>query len=436
MKFGISKEVITPIKPMKLACSGVFEKDFTYIHDDVYVRCLVVDDGANKAVFMSFDLLFHDRTLNNAVEVYAKDKYNISPSAVIISYTHSHPAPASRGYNPGAHDVEYEELLLSRAKSCLDRAMCSMFEGTFEYGTFDADFNISRRALLEDGKYHNAPNYNYPHDTEFTVMCIRDTVGDVRSVVMNYPCHPVFYPTRDSVSGEFPARLCQLIDAKYYGCISLYFQSTAGDVRPRPTAGKSDDGRDVWKGGLTFSDVDKFAKSICESVCEFIEENKCEKLLLSLASDDFEIELEIDPQPLEVFENMMKMHDVSGIWNPNVNNANYILNGGYDELPNSMMLHCQTLRLTDNLYIATVGGEPCFGVKKAVAEAFKDKKICFIGYTDACAYVVDDKILSEGGYEATCHNEYRHKGPFKAGLDKLYKESFEESFKRILKAAK
>ena len=83
------------------------------------------------------------------------------------------------------------------------------------------------------------------------------------------------------------------------------------------------------------------------------------------------------------------------------------------------------------MYIATVGGEPCFGVKKAVIKAFGKNKVCFIGYTDDCAYLVDDRVLSEGGYEPECFIEYNLKGPFKSGLDEKYTNGFADSFERI-----
>ena len=95
------------------------------------------------------------------------------------------------------------------------------------------------------------------------------------------------------------------------------------------------------------------------------------------------------------------------------------------------MLRASVIKLSDDLYIATLGGEPCFGVRKAIERAFGDKKIIFIGYTDACAYIVDDRILSEGGYEPTCHLEYCLKGPFKPGLDARYTNAFEKALQRM-----
>ena len=111
MRFGTAKDIITPVRPMKLACSGGdFEHNFYAIHDDVY---------------------------------------GFWPGSVIVTYTHAHTAPAAKGYNPGAHDEAYEAFLLERSKACLDRAMCALAEETLECGTFDAGYNISRRGSHE-----------------------------------------------------------------------------------------------------------------------------------------------------------------------------------------------------------------------------------------------------------------------------------------------
>ena len=432
MRFGTGKDIITPLAPMNIACCGIFDRHFSKVHDDVYVRCLVLDDGSNKTVLMAFDLLFHDRLLNDAVSTYAQEKYGIDPAAVVVSYSHAHTAPAARGYNPDHHDDAYEALLLERSKACLDRAMCSLDEGTLEYGCFDADFNISRRGKA-NGAFGNIPAFTYPRDREFWVLCVRDSDHTIRSILTNYPCHPVFYPTKEGICAEFPGRLCQLLDTRYYGCTSLFFQSTAGDVRPRSTVDEAAlmEGNFRWRWNTTFADVDRHAQAMFDAVCHFVDCGGCKSAELSIAADAFAIDLPIDGRPLEYFVEKMRQMEKDAD-NPNRYNAFYIAQGGYDSLEDSMPLHCQTVRLTDKLYLATTGGEPCFGVKKAVKKAFPaGSDVCFIGYTDACAYIVDDRVLAEGGYEPTCHLEYCLKGPFKSGLDAKYEASFAASLERI-----
>lgn len=185
---------------------------------------------------------------------------------------------------------------------------------------------------------------------------------------------------------------------------------------------------------LGFDAVDRFARDMSESVSHFLAQGGLQPLSLSIASDAFSFDLKMDPQPLSVFEARLAKEQSANPsipGNPNWENALYAVNGGYDEMPETLTVHGQTVRLGDTLYLATIGGEPCFGVKNAVKKAFGDKTVCFIGYTDDCAYLVDDRVLSEGGYEPGCHIEYNLKGPFCAGLDKIYTESFAASLKRL-----
>ena len=433
MRFGTAKEIITPAQKTKISCVGIFDADFDYIHDDAFIRCLVCDDGREKAVFMSADLLFHDRGLNDGISEYANEKYGIARSAVTLAYTHAHTAPASRGYNYGHDNDDYEVFLLERAKACLDRALCSMFEGSFEYGSFTAELNVSRRGNI-DGEFQNMPSFDYPRDTELFLFCVRDTAGRVRSVVVDYACHPTFYPARNAISAEYPGRLCQLLDTNYYGCISLFFQSACGDVRPAVAVRRNSDGTpveitkdmkfsDIWKNDFTFDDIDSFAKSLLNEVIGHIETGELIKTELSIASHAFEVELPMETKPISFFEERaQKLENHRDC--PDKANAKYILDGRYEKLPKVMPLFCSVLRMANDLFVATMGGEPCFGVKQAVCSAFADRKVCFIGYTDSCAYIVSDRMLDEGGYEPCCHLEFCHIGPFLHPLDEKYREGF------------
>jgi len=426
MLFGIAKDIITPTFPMPLSCPYGKMEDFKYIHDDVFVRCLVMDDGKNKTVLMAFDLLFHDRCLNFELEAYAKEKYGVKESAFIVGATHDHVSPASKGYSQIYARDEYEVFLLDRAKSCLDRAMCSMFEGTLEHTSFDAFFNMSRRGY-RNGVFVSFASPDSPRDTEFSLLVVKDLSENIRSVVMNYACHPVFYPSPNSVSGEFPARVCQLVDANFYGCVSLYLQSAGGDVRPAATVVDGD-----FAKPFGFDTIDGFARSIADEVVARAKEpHKKEDLLIS--SDCFCKEFPMDPQSFEFF--VAKVEDAKQYGEGNIIsvNAEYIVNeGGYEKLEKSVPLYCQTIKLSDDLYIAAMGGEPTYRVKQIVTSCFGEKQVFFVGYTDSSTYIVSDFQLDEGGYEARdCHLEYRLIGPFKKGIDQKLVQGFTTSFKKL-----
>ena len=429
MLFGTAKEIITPIKPTRQACIGDYADKYLTVFDDIYVRALLLERDGVKIGFMTFDILFHDRSLNDALEAYAQSAHGIAPGSLVITYTHAHTAPAAKGYNIGAYDEDYEAFLLERAKTCLDRAVYAMTPGALEWGSFDANYNISRRGKL--GGKHSPddliPDPDYPCDKEFSVLCIRDEDNRVRSVLMNYACHPVFYPQARMLSGEFPARLCHYVDAAYYGCVSLFCQSACGDVRPLPTVIQNEKAEDEFRS-QDFGVIDAFASGICRDVVSFLNGNGCKKLSFTQpwASCAFTAELPLDPAPPSYFEEKAEFYKDAGIGIMK-DNIDHIMAIGYDALPETLPLHCQIIRLSPEYYIAATGGEPCYGVKKAITAAFPGCKVLFVGYTDDCAYLVDDVLLEEGGYEPCSYLEYRMKGPLKSGVTALYTQAFADA---------
>ena len=426
MLFGTAKEIITPIKPMRQACIGEYTDKYLTVFDDIYVRALILEESGIKTGFMTFDILFHDRSLNDVLEAYAQSEHNIAPGGLVITYTHAHTAPAAKGYNIGAYEEDYEKFLLERAKICLDRAIYAMTPGTLEWGSFDADYNISRRGKVNGKHSHDdlIPDPDYPCDKEFTVLCVRDGNHRVRSVLMNYSCHPVFYPEARMLSGEFPARLCHYIDTAYYGCVSLYCQSACGDVRPLVTAIRNEKNEYEF-APQDFDVINSFAATICRDVVAFVDSNGCKKLEFTLpwAYSAFIAELPLEPAPLSYFEEQAAFYKdaQTGIMKDNID---HIMEIGYDALPETLPLHCQMIRLSPQHYIAATGGEPCYGVKKAITAAFPGCKVMLIGYTDDCAYLVDDVLLEEGGYEPCSYLEYRLKGPLKSGVTAQYTKCF------------
>ena len=234
-QIGIAKEIITPPFKTCLACSQYYGKPYMEIHDDVYVKALILFDGINYGLIISFDLLFHDRSLNNSLKYYAFEKYNIPSEHTIICYTHTHNSPSSMGYDSHNASDEYEEFLLNRGKMCIDRAFTNIFEGSLHYGSAEGDWNINQR-LNVDGKVEMKPNLDGPRDNSIYFLVIKDRDNKIRAFLLNYACHPVHYPAPTMLSAEYPGRLCQLLEAKYYGAIAMFTQGAGADSRPRGTA--------------------------------------------------------------------------------------------------------------------------------------------------------------------------------------------------------
>lgn len=104
----------------------------------------------------------------------------------------------------------------------------------------------------------------------------------------------------------------------------------------------------------------------------------------------------------------------------------------YNKIKNSFNLECGIIKLAQNLFFIHMGGEPCCEVKFNLMPLFNQSNVIFTGYTDACAYIVPDSMILEGGYEVRSFLEYKHKGRILSGIDSLLYNAFSDAKTKFL----
>ena len=416
MKCGVGRDIITPDVEAHMGGYGsLYGRHFEGIHDDLYVKALLMDDGRRRVMLISLDLLMHDYALTETVADYIASRHGIDRDHVTVAYTHTHAGPAIEGYDPGQSSERYEEFLLERIKSAVDRACVNTFEGRISFGAVRGDWNMNRRKLV-DGQMQNAPNPDGPRDDVLNILAIRDAQGQPKVLLLNYACHPVTLGATSWISSEYPGRLCQLLDTRLYGTTSVFFQGAGGNARPRIAASG-----DRWKQ-CTFDEVDAMAESMASRVLGAIDSGELAPMELNLAAKQFVVQLETEVYPKAFFESVVNNSELPE--GSAKNEARRVLDT-YDTRDNLISLHAGIVRLSDELYIAFLCGEVCFEVKQHIEKAFEGKKLIFIGYGDGTAYIPDDKILAEGGYEADGSVvEFCLKGKLKPGIDRKMRDAY------------
>ncbi|MGD7704873.1 hypothetical protein [Microlunatus sp. Y2014] len=418
VQFATAVEVITPPAPMRLACTGDFASTSTSVHDDQYVRVLAVRAADGRVLlWVSYDLLFFDRALNRDLAEHARQAYGIDPAGVTVGAVHNHNAGAVAGFNPGSGRPEYEELLRSKGRAAIDAAMAHLRPGRLELRRTDIDLNIQRRQVT-DGQATAGPNEGAPRDTELVLLTVTDADDVLAACVVVYACHPVFYPDKTVLTGEFPARLCQLLTTDRYGCTPLFFQGAAGDARPRAS---------IVDGQFTprpFEVVDGFARDLADEVLALLDQPG-EPIQLAPRGVEFTVSLPLEPFDRQHFVDIAEAEPALPD-HPAWTNA-VAMAADYDDRPTDLSLVCTLVRLTADtaqpLYLATMGGEPVNDIKQLVRDAV-DGPVVFVGYTDSTAYIVSDRMLPEGGYEVTCAPAFGHVGQLAAGIDERITAGF------------
>ena len=449
--FGVAKELITPRERTTLIGFGtVFGVPFKDIHDDVYVRTLLIEDAdGEKVLLIGFDLLFHDDTLPEALRAYARDKYGVKPDNLHVSYSHTHFGPAVKGYDFNYATDSYEAFLLDRTCASIDRAFLNTRRGTVQFAAVKGDWNISRR-LYKDGDTSFKPNPAGETDPNLYLLRFCDENGKMRALLTSFACHPSNGSGYNTVSSEYPGRLCAHIEGEYYGCTALFFQGFGSDTKLR----RGMNGHSF--AGLSYEEIDDVARSMLQSVKNRMISSAWQSVPVKLGALKFTVELPLDVNPVDYYVSERDKFStgavgktgVSFVPTPGVASqtgvntaklfwacADYVVER-YDELPDTLTLNCGAVRLNPDFYIFSMGGEPGVNIQTVLREAFPGKQIICFGYNDAIAYVPSDKMIAEGGYEAGDRSdvEYRLKGRCAPGADKIFINGFAKAVDMIEKA--
>lgn len=220
-----------------------------HIHDDLHARCLVLDDGSSKLVFVVVDSVSVNREVYDEAKRLIEAATGIPASNMMMSATHTHSASSARGENPmvlGAPFDDYQKFLIRRIADGVRRAVNNLEPARIGWGTGQVPQHVfNRRWLLKNGK--KAPN---PFGGEDTAVM---NPGRYKNELLRPagPVNPeVYFLSVESVDGRPIALLANYwlhyvggvgpntISADYFGAFADRIQQLLGaDHQERPFVG-------------------------------------------------------------------------------------------------------------------------------------------------------------------------------------------------------
>ena len=213
---GAAKVDITPA-PNELPSS------YEGVHDRIYSRAIVVDNGTTGAVLITVDVggLSEDtwRTVTQRIE----KELGIPAANVLITATHTHSSPRRQG-------AGLDDLIFASAK----QARSAMRPARIGYGTGVSFININRNLI--DRKTHGwweGPNYEGPSDKTVAVITFEGLDGQPIAVFYNFAMHAVILGQLDQVSGDVPGAASRYIEESFDDkVIAVWSTGAAGDQNP------------------------------------------------------------------------------------------------------------------------------------------------------------------------------------------------------------
>lgn len=221
IKSASGKKIITPEHPVYLA--GLDGNRLSKgVHDDLYSRCLIIEEDSKKFVFVSCDLigLFRDE-VEKIKEKIAKNT-EIDKNNIIIAFTHLHSGPDTLGlWGPqwGISGVskEYLEFLRDKISECV-----------IETGKKLKPSKIKFASVYIKGV---AKNYRQDKiDDEISLMKVDDENDKTIATLVNYGCHPeVLWSDNLLLTSDYVGYLNNYVEEKFSGT-SLFFNGSLGGM--------------------------------------------------------------------------------------------------------------------------------------------------------------------------------------------------------------
>lgn len=407
MRIGVAQIDITPEVGVELSGFARRIQPSTGILDRLYAKCLYLQEGSERLLWIHADLIGVERELVIEFRRWAKERWDLAPHQVMISATHTHSGPATiLVQEAGAYDAKYVGYLRSRLEEVATAATAKtesceivMLEGRLE-------LSVDRRKKAT------------PHtDPRVGGIGFRRESGEYIAVAVNYAMHAVALgPTNRMISADIPGRAAAALSRKLPGePIALITNGACGNLNP-PFENVTVQQLEEWGGRIAGAVAPLFASAVPRQNVPF---RTCSRVV-PLPLDALTVE-EIEAYAAHVVNDAASLAE----WGDRFRRA-------VATWRQRMIEGVQTGKARDTreaeLITVCLGDLTLLGMNAEVFSRFTDdlrqstgRKLYVIGYANGdMGYIPTQAAYDEGGYEVEiAHIFYCNFRPKAGGLELL-----------------
>ena len=246
LRAGAARKSIVPPFPTQMGGFTDRVKNFVGVHDELFARALVLDNGTTKLVFIGSDLMAIDAELVRLAREQITQTTGIPASHILICCTHNHSAPSYYQKTPmGQDDAEpsLKKFLLKQFVSVAIEAERTMVPARAGFA-----------AGSLEGVTRNRQQKNDVIDPQVGVLRVEERDGrKTIATLFNFTGHPVILgSTNLMLSGEYPGAASRAVE-KLLGGVAIPTQGACGDIT-------------VNRNGDPFLEIERLGRTVAGEV--------------------------------------------------------------------------------------------------------------------------------------------------------------------------
>ena len=251
---GAATSNITP--PLGASLNGgMTDRKAAHVHDELYARCLVLDEGTTKIAIAVCDSCMIPREVADEAKRLIEQRTKIPASHVLISATHSHSTPTATPVFQSKPDPDYVKLLTVRIAEGVDRAANNLAPAQLARSVARCPKHVfNRRWRMKPGTIPPDPFGNRtdqvqmnppvasdnlvepagPTDPDLWLLSLYGEDGPI-ALLANYALHYVGGPPGDHVSADYFGAFARSVQDTYVGprnlpMVAILSNGASGDV--------------------------------------------------------------------------------------------------------------------------------------------------------------------------------------------------------------
>ncbi|KPI02823.1 Protein of unknown function DUF2070, membrane [Actinobacteria bacterium OK074] len=231
LQVGVGKAVFTP------AAALLPLDNFTAVHDDLYVRVLLVESGSRRIALAVLDLTSISAEAIALMRDAITAATGIAAANIMVTVTHCFSAPHVQASTSSAGAATYVQNIADATRSAVADAVENLQDAQVGYGSGRADVNVNRNVLTADGYWLGA-NEQLPSDKGVYVARFNDLDGNPIAVLANYNVQSCVMQDSVMADGTLPisadlaGAAVAHVEAQYPGAVGFWLVGACGDQFP------------------------------------------------------------------------------------------------------------------------------------------------------------------------------------------------------------